>query len=352
MNSIFTTPKPETHELVAEFTVTGEPISKSRARFTKRGSKTFAYTPQKTLDGETAIKAAYLSATHKIGTDKDAAFAVRAHFFNGTRQRRDVDNMVKLVLDGLNEVAWPDDNQVLEIAARKSFVPKSEARTVVQVFLIGDMEFPKRPCVRCGAEFRTYDSWESDPRAKKYCSKECFHARIQERATRKCEQCGCEFVSEKGTSTTRYCSKECGYAGRRSVTNCAICTAEFSIQNCHLSDRNYCSPECIKEHDRIVHKERRSKYFPGTCGICGAGTTRKEYKRCNPCKLRGAKGKPAPKVDIKPRIPRACSEDSCESIARSRGMCGMHYTRWYRINNPTPGPAKLTLTIKEIHNEH
>ena len=81
-------------------------------------------------------------------------------------------------------------------------------------------------------------------------------------------------------------------------------------------------------------------------------TTLKEYKRCNPCKLRGAKGKPAPKVDIKPRIPRACSEDSCESIARSRGMCGMHYTRWYRINNPTPGPASITLTIKEIHNEH
>ena len=38
----------EEYELVAEWSVPGEPVSKARARFTKHGSKTVAYTPEMT----------------------------------------------------------------------------------------------------------------------------------------------------------------------------------------------------------------------------------------------------------------------------------------------------------------
>lgn len=251
MNSIFTTPKPETHELVAEFTVTGEPVSKSRARFTKRGSKTFAYTPQKTLDGETAIKAAYLSATQKIGTDKDAAFAVRTHFFNGTRQRRDVDNMVKLVLDGLNEVAWPDDNQVLEIAARKSYVKKAEARTEVQVFLIGAMEHPVRVCPQCGSEFRVYESTPD----KAHCSGACMSASRAATRVCICKNCGVSFDGLQQKYKPKYCSMECKSIDLTVEVSCSGCGDLFrKPKSQSRNSTNFCSMDCKKKHDLTCPK--------------------------------------------------------------------------------------------------
>lgn len=282
----------ESHELVASFTVPGEPVSKSRARFTKRGSKMVSYTPQKTLDGERAMASAYREAAGSHDLDKEATFAVHAHFYNGTRQRRDVDNMVKLILDGLNEVAWPDDNQVTEIAARKSWGKKADARTVVSVYRIGEMRRPTQPCIRCGEPFLTYESWLTDPNAKKYCTQECAYKHRVEKKARVCKRCGADFQSWGEASETKYCSKECSYEDRRADTACAICNKAINIQRCHLKARNYCSDECRREQDRQAHKARKSKYFPGTCRVCGGGTTRKEYTRCNPCKLQGATGKP------------------------------------------------------------
>lgn len=328
MDSIFIAPDTETHQLLAEFTVPGEPISKSRARFTKRGSKTVAYTPEKTKAGEHAMAAAYLKVAKKFNKDPEAAYAVRAHFYNGTRQRRDVDNMVKLVLDGLNNVAWVDDNQVLEIAARKSFVAKEEARTVVQVFLIGDLNLPKKACAECGEMFRTYASWDNSPSPKIYCSPDCSKTALNRKLRRTCEYCGNDFAAPKSTSTAKYCSPECAYAGRRTVTGCCVCGFEFTIQRCHLRERNYCSDDCKREQDRIVHKARRSKYYPGTCAICGGGTTRKEYKRCNPCKKQGATGKPQNQgAESVPSAKPECAHPECSNRSRTRGLCGTHYMR-------------------------
>lgn len=324
MDSIFITSDLETQELIAEFTIPGEPISKARARFTKRGSKTVAYTPQKTKDGESAVKAAFLSVTNKIGTDTNEAYAVRAHFYNGTRQRRDVDNMVKLILDGLNEVAWVDDNQVLEIAARKSFVTKAEARTTVQVFRIGDMNFPSKACLKCGTKFRTYDSWDT-PHGKKYCKPECFYTHSVEKRTRTCKHCGDEFQAWGETSETIYCSVNCMSLNKRVTKTCVGCGDEFTTQKCHASKILYCSTEC----NVAAAKKRRSTRFPGKCGVCGGGTTRKEYVRCNPCRLKNAKlaGKPLPIGPPLSKPLRVCSVLECGAEVKSKGMCGKHYTR-------------------------
>jgi len=275
---------------VAYFVVDGEPISKARARFTNYGSKVRTYTPERTKAGESQVKSAYLKQVGRIQPNKDLAFRVEVDFYCGTRQRRDVDNMVKLVLDGLNGVAYPDDVQVLEVSGRKCFVPKSDARTEVTVFVLEEgMGRPTRACVHCNGQFRTYPSWEKGRSGNRFCSQDCHLAWRAARRMRKCERCGETWDAGKPDGAAKYCSRDCrSEAGRKSV-ECAICGTTFDTFRSWVGERNYCSPECSRVHDAEVHKVRRTKHFPGTCAICGTGTTRKEYRRCNPCKLAGKK---------------------------------------------------------------
>ena len=282
---------PSGRVLVSNFSISGEPISKSRARFTNRGSKTVAYTPQKTKDGEHRIALVYRSGTKGIPTDNEVAFRVEAEFHCGTRQRRDIDNMVKLVLDALNGVAWVDDNQVLEVEASKSYTAKESAHTTVRVYEIGRLSPPKAPCIRCGTEFRTYDSWKNNPGGKKYCSRECAYAHRVEQRKRACKECAAEFLAWGATHETKYCSRECLSASKRATVRCTHCDVEFTKQRCHVRKSNYCSEQC----QATAAKIRRTKYMQGQCRICGAGTTRKEYTRCNACRLAGKTPAGAPR---------------------------------------------------------
>lgn len=275
----------DARELVARFEVPGEPVSKARARFTKRGSKTVAYTPEKTKQGEERVAWAYRAAGGRLNPDTEVAYAVHAQFFNGTMQRRDVDNMLKLILDGLNGIAYPDDTQVLEVWGRKAKVSKPDARTAVSVYRIGTIGRPMANCIRCGAVFPTYESWTSNPNGKKYCSSGCHYAAVRERNARVCEQCGQDFQSKD--SRARFCSRACRNRSGRVAIPCAICGTEFEQYKSWADRRPYCSQECATERARRMRQERRTKHLPGTCLVCGAGTTRKEYRRCNPCKLAG-----------------------------------------------------------------
>lgn len=69
------------------------------------------------------------------------AVEVRLHFFFARQrhrlgphaQRPDLDNLVKLVLDALNGVAWADDGQVSHVIASKSRIAVTEPQTIVEV---------------------------------------------------------------------------------------------------------------------------------------------------------------------------------------------------------------------------
>lgn len=271
---------------VALVQVAGEPMSKARARFTKRGT---TYTPERTRTAEERVRTAYLASVGRIERDADAAFRVEADFYCGTRQRRDVDNMLKLVLDALNGVAWPDDVQVLEVSGRKQFVAKAEARTDVTVFKIdGGMNRPTQPCAQCGTPFLTYESWRSDPTGKKYCSLTC--AAEGRRKRRTCDHCGQSFTHKKSQTKRRYCSASCRDASGHVALTCEYCSDVFDCYRSWQRKHPVCpKAECQKAHDAKVHRERRTKHFPATCLICGAGVTRKEYKRCGPCARAGRK---------------------------------------------------------------
>lgn len=225
------------------FVIPGEPASKARARFTNYGSKVRAYTPAKTLTAEAAVRAAYLSVAAP-GVDPDQAFGVSVEFLHETGQRRDVDNMLKLILDGLNKIAWPDDVQVTEIQAAKRRVPKGDAETRVAIYDLGQIQKPRGKCIRCGSEFVQYASTSS----RKYCSRGCANA-AKRKPLPLCGRCGATCNARGAT----YCSAQCaGLAKRKPPRSCPDCGGPIPngkaarCRACHFTHR-YPNPVTLKE---------------------------------------------------------------------------------------------------------
>lgn len=115
------------------FTVYGEPKSKQRPRVTARGT----YTPEETREAEHKVRAAWQKTQAEPFTYQVVA---SIDFFNGNRRRRDLDNMAKLVLDGLNKVAYADDHQIVALQLRKFFCVPERAR--VEITLAEVIEWP------------------------------------------------------------------------------------------------------------------------------------------------------------------------------------------------------------------
>jgi len=116
--------------LEVRFTVIGEPVSKERARVTSKG----AYTPKRTVEAEKSVRAAYRAAQHPSMTSEphlSGNIEAEMVFYLGTKRRRDLDNMAKLVLDALNKVAYEDDVQVHSKMSSKCYTTKERARTEV-----------------------------------------------------------------------------------------------------------------------------------------------------------------------------------------------------------------------------
>lgn len=127
--------------MIAAFTLPGEPVSKQRPRFTKTGR---TYTPNETLVAEKKIGFSFRGVNPGWPAGgRDGEFAVRATFYTFAKSHRDIDNMLKLVLDGLNHVAWKDDYQIMKVHAEKVQVAtKEEARTVVLVYEVDHEQAP------------------------------------------------------------------------------------------------------------------------------------------------------------------------------------------------------------------
>lgn len=263
--------------IIAQFTIKGEPVSKARPRFTSYGSKTHSYTPEKTLSAERAMAAAFLKACPQKGTDADAAFGVSAHFYNGTRQRRDVDNMLKLVLDGLNKIAWPDDVQVIEVDGAKSFVKPVDARTEVTVYSAGRVYRLTKPCEHCGTAFET---WPSLIDKTHFCSAACRTAsRIAARQT-VCAQCGETFLRHGPAAKSRFCSRACSNESRMVTTPCSECGTPVHKRASSLGNDNYCTEACGAKASRARQKVNGG---PGPCETCGLAVSRTEYHQCRAC---------------------------------------------------------------------
>lgn len=103
------------------FVIESEPIGKARPRFTRSGH---AYSPQKNKEYEKAIKQAY------NGNKFDGAVYLRITAYCQKPKRckilfptkkPDIDNIAKIIMDGLNGSAWDDDKQVIWLTACKKW---------------------------------------------------------------------------------------------------------------------------------------------------------------------------------------------------------------------------------------
>ena len=85
------------------------------------------FTPQRTLDAEAAIAAAWDGPKfdgplklHVTFRKDEMVVTVEKYPDGASPLRGDVDNYLKTVMDGLNGIAWEDDKQVFAVVAEKT----------------------------------------------------------------------------------------------------------------------------------------------------------------------------------------------------------------------------------------
>nr|DAO80765.1 MAG TPA: Endodeoxyribonuclease RusA [Caudoviricetes sp.] len=120
-----------------KFTVLGEPKGKGRPRFTKIGK---AFTPKQTVNYETLIRIEYGLQTKGFRFSNNAMLnmIILAYYpisKSGSKKLRekkrnnvirptikpDMDNIVKIVADALNKIAYYDDTQIVDCQVSKFF---------------------------------------------------------------------------------------------------------------------------------------------------------------------------------------------------------------------------------------
>lgn len=121
-----------------EFEVYGKIKGKSRPRFSRRGGFVTTYTPKDTVDYEKLIRGAFIEKYGIVQTDKPVSIEINAYIEvpKSTSKKKkaemlggeilptkkpDVDNIIKVVLDALNQVLYVDDKQVIMCSIHKAY---------------------------------------------------------------------------------------------------------------------------------------------------------------------------------------------------------------------------------------
>jgi Holliday junction resolvase RusA-like endonuclease len=221
-----------------ELTVPGEPRSKARPRFTGNGG---VYSDKQQKAHEELLEW-HLRLAFK--QPFEAGVGVGMTFFRSNRQRIDLDNLVKAVLDAANGVAFVDDVQVVELAARIDLDPRNP-RTVILIE-------PKKTSMPRGNE----------------CDEE-----------RTCPTCNKAFTFRAKIKPI-HCSRACASKARRKLIelSCLHCGKAFKPGS---SYQKLCSPSC---RSASLKAKRKAKARPaGHCEDCGKETSKPSYKRCRAC---------------------------------------------------------------------
>lgn len=133
-----------------KFTVPGEPKGKGRPRVERHGNIVSTRTPDDTVSYENLVKTCYYQQCRQLKFEKGVPLDVRitAYFSipkSESKKRQnlmlrhvirpmkkpDTDNIAKIVMDSLNQIAYHDDAQVVDCQLRKFF--SDNPRVVVTI---------------------------------------------------------------------------------------------------------------------------------------------------------------------------------------------------------------------------
>jgi len=133
-----------------KFTIPGEPKGKGRPRVENHHGKTVTRTPDDTIVYENLVKTVYYQQCKRAMFEKGTPLDVRITAYysipeSASKKKKDlmekhvirpmkkpdVDNVVKVVLDSLNKIAYHDDAQVVDCMFRKFY--SYQPRVVVTI---------------------------------------------------------------------------------------------------------------------------------------------------------------------------------------------------------------------------
>ena len=131
------------------FTVLGEPKGKGRPRFNTRTGH--AITPKDTVNYETLVHMEYMSQCSESRFPDDAMLDMRILAYysipkSASRKKKaamlagdirptkkpDMDNVVKIIADSLNQVAYRDDTQIVDCQCRKFYSEEPRVEVIIR----------------------------------------------------------------------------------------------------------------------------------------------------------------------------------------------------------------------------
>lgn len=130
--------------------IPGKPLGKQRPRVLKNG---ITYTPKETVNYETLIKELYIIQHFRKQLEGPIKMHIRAYFSipKGVSKRKkeemiagkirpvkkpDIDNIIKIIADALNGLAYRDDNQIVECTIEKYFSDEERVEIVIEEVLV------------------------------------------------------------------------------------------------------------------------------------------------------------------------------------------------------------------------
>lgn len=264
--------------VVAHCTIAGNPGVKQRPRFVKATGAVF--TPKPTKESEQEIGWAVKQAMRELLLDEAAAFGLRLVFYVRDGQRKDIDNMTKLVFDGITGIAWEDDSQVREMMVW-SLEDAAHPRTELLIYKLGFQAKVFHHCEVCNKRFRVYPSWVR----RLYCSRKCASFAQRNRILMSCAHCGAELerISALANRYREYfCSIQCKSDHHSQQLTCTHCQTIFHRPNSwiHKGQNSFCSAVCRDQY----WKDHRVSPGQGRCRVCDGATTKKEYTICVGCR--------------------------------------------------------------------
>lgn len=131
--------------MIYSFTVMGVPVPKRRPRFARVGKFVTTFTPKETTLAEKNVAKCFSDKYNKHKVIEDKPICLRVIFYmpiskslskkkqnellgKDHTKKPDCDNLIKVVCDGLNGVAWKDDSQISYMSCSKVYdiMPRTE----------------------------------------------------------------------------------------------------------------------------------------------------------------------------------------------------------------------------------